>query len=243
MPATSPTKKPFAVFDIDGTLIRWQLYHAVVNELAKGELLGSKAYENLHAARMAWKVRTHPEAFKEYEGRVVALFDAAVTNIPVDVFEQTALKVVEEYKDQVYTYTRDLIRSLKERGYVLLAISGSQHELVKALADHYGFDEAIGSVYLQKDGRFTGQKQVASEDKGRLLDKLVKEHSLTYEDSYAVGDSASDIPMLERVERPIVFNPDRHLLESATAQGWTIIVERKNVIYRLESKNGQYILA
>ncbi len=27
--------QPFAVFDIDGTIIRWQLYHALADELAK----------------------------------------------------------------------------------------------------------------------------------------------------------------------------------------------------------------
>ena len=26
--------RPFAVFDIDGTIIRWQLYHALADELA-----------------------------------------------------------------------------------------------------------------------------------------------------------------------------------------------------------------
>ena len=27
--------RPFAVFDIDGTLIRWQLYHSIADTLAR----------------------------------------------------------------------------------------------------------------------------------------------------------------------------------------------------------------
>lgn len=232
----------FAVFDIDGTLIRWQLYHAVVNELAKANLLGSEAYEDIRASRMAWKVRSHPEAFRDYERRVVARFDEAVANIPVKTFQQAAQNVVTEYKDQVYTYTRDLINSLKKQGYVLLAISGSHNELVKALGDHYGFNDAVGSIYTQKAGKFTGQKIIASKDKSKLLEALVKKHNLTYSGSYAVGDSASDAPMLEKVENPIAFNPDQNLYKLAKQHSWKIVVERKNVIYELEKTHDQYIL-
>jgi phosphoserine phosphatase len=32
--------KRFAVFDLDGTLVRWQLYHALVDRLAKKGYLG-----------------------------------------------------------------------------------------------------------------------------------------------------------------------------------------------------------
>lgn len=235
--------KKFAVFDIDGTLIRWQLYHAVVNKLAKDNLLGKQAYQDIVNARKVWKTRAHPEAFKEYERQVVALFDEAVADIPVKVFHKAAQEVVEEYKDQVYTYTRGLIQSLKDDDYMLLAISGSHQELVKALADHYGFDDAIGSLYVQKGGKFTGKKIVASEDKAKLLDNLVSKHKLTFENSYAVGDSASDAPMLEKVELPIAFNPDKNLFKIAQLHCWKIVVERKNVIYELDPHGGQYLLA
>lgn len=237
------SNRSFAVFDIDGTLIRWQLYHAVVNELAKRNLLGSQAYEDIRAARLAWKVRTHPEAFKDYERKVVELFDEAVANIPVNEFQKAVDAVINEYKDQVYTYTRDLIRDLKNRGFVLLAISGSQQELVKALAEHYAFDDSVGSLYEQKDGKFTGEKVAASEGKAKLLDRLVKIHHLTYHGSYAVGDSMSDAPMLEKVTHPIAFNPDRKLYQTAKNNGWKIVIERKNVIYELENADGKYLLA
>jgi HAD superfamily hydrolase (TIGR01490 family) len=235
--------QPFAVFDIDGTLIRWQLYHAVVNKLAKKNLLGDEAYQQIADARMVWKTRAHSDAFKDYERQVVQLFDEAVTSLSVHDFASATKEVVEEYKDQVYTYTRDLIHNLKNQGYILLAISGSQHELVKTLAEHYGFDDAIGSVYAQKAGKFTGEKTVASEDKGQLLDELVAKYNLTYDGSYAVGDSASDAAMLAKVENPLAFNPDQNLYQLAKQHDWKIVIERKNVIYELAPDHGTYILA
>jgi phosphoserine phosphatase len=51
-----------------------------------------------------------------------------------------------------------------------------------------------------------------------------------------VGDTESDVSMLEIVEQPIAFNPNQNLKEIAEKKGWKIIVEKKDVIYDL-SKN------
>lgn len=233
----------FAVFDIDGTLIRWQLYHAVVDKLARDGLLGNKAEQKLHDARMIWKRREHPEAFKSYEKELIKVYEAALPKLTSDQFDSAVSDVAKEYKTQVYTYTRGLATKLKNAGYVLIAISGSHKELVQHVAKQFGFDIWVGTEYKRRDGRFTGDKIIGSHDKKATLKKLVNERGLLFKDSYAVGDSISDAPMLEAVERPIAFNPDRELLAEAKANGWPVVVERKNVVYKLEPKDGKYLLA
>ncbi len=239
----STTQKPFAVFDIDGTLIRWQLYHAVVNRLAKEGLLGEQAYKVIQEARMIWKQREHADAFKDYERQMVKLYDQAITGIQVAQFQKAAEQTLSEYQDQTYVYTRDLIAALKAKKHVLLAISGSQQEVVEMLARHYGFDDWVGSVYGQADGHFTGIKKVAAENKGGILDTLVSKNRLTYQGSIGVGDTVNDTGFLEKVEQPIAFNPDRHLFTVAKSHGWKVVIERKNVIYELNPQDGKYILA
>ena len=234
--------KKFAVFDVDGTLIRWQLYHAVAEALAKGGLLDPKTHQTIRDARMLWKKRTHADAFKTYEKRLIEAYDRLITQLTPTQMEKAANTVFNEYKDQVYTYTRDLIASLQAKNYFLLAISGSQTEIVDKIAKHWGFSDWVGSRYVQKNGRYTGAKIVASADKAAVLDKLVKKHQLTYAGSIAVGDSASDIKMLEIVETPIAFNPEENLFNHAKKHGWKIVVERKNVVYQLETDNGKYQL-
>jgi len=51
--------------------------------------------------------------------------------------------------------------------------------------------------------------------------------------TYAVGDTEGDIPMLELVDNPICFNPNKVLFDQAKRMGWSVIVERKDVIYDL----------
>lgn len=240
---TDTARRPFAVFDIDGTLIRWQLYHAIADGLAKAGHFKPEVYQNIREARMQWKKRVGSHSFKTYEAELVRAYDHLITSLKVEDFNQVAQKVFEEYKDQVYTYTRDLLKQLKSQGYMLIAISGSQSDIVRLVADHYGFDHCEGSVYTQKDGMFTGEKFFAAKDKARLLAEIIKKHGLSIEGSVAVGDSQGDIPMLQMVENPIAFNPEQELFTIAQKQGWKIVIERKNMVYELERGDGPYILA
>jgi HAD superfamily hydrolase (TIGR01490 family) len=235
--------RKFAVFDIDGTLIRWQLYHAVVERLAKKDLLGPEASKTLHEARMVWKRREHPEAFRAYEMSLISVYEEALPKLSPGVFDQVVEEIAAEYKEQVYTYTRALAVELKNKGYILIAISGSHEELVGHIARQYGFDIWVGSRYERKGNAFTGKKFVASHDKKTILEGLIRQKDLSLDDSVGVGDSKSDIAFLDMVERPIAFNPDRNLYEVAKKNHWDIVIERKNMVYNLSSKDGTYELA
>lgn len=236
--------KKFAVFDIDGTLVRWQLYHALVDKLAKNDLLGEGAHEKIHEARMRWKNREHGYGFSDYELELIHQFESAIKKLDPAKFNQVVDSVIDEYKDQVYIYTRNLISKLKANDYMLLAVSGSQKELVEKIAAHYGFDDFVGTDYARTEDQssFSGDVIVASHDKKAVLQKLVNKHELTFDESYAVGDSKSDATMLELVENPIAFNPDKALFDIAEQKHWDIVVERKNVIYKLNYQDGNYKL-
>ncbi len=236
--------RPYAVFDIDGTIIRWQLYHAIADNLAKTGHIEADLFEQARASRMEWKKRVGDDAFKDYEKKLVSIYDKALTALTADDFMAAVQHVFDEYKQQTYTYTRDLIHSLQKQNYLLFAISASQEEVVKMLAEYYDFDAWAGSTYPRKGSHFTGQKvPLRSDLKVKTLQKFIKQFDATNRDSVAVGDSDSDIPMLEAVEHPIAFNPDKKLFQHANQQEWKIVVERKNMVYELESENGSYILA
>lgn len=233
----------FAVFDIDGTLIRWQLYHAVVDHLAKAGLIAADKYQAVRDARMVWKRREHPEAFRAYELTIINAYESALPKLTVAQFNTIADETARQYKQQVYRYTRQLAKDLQEKGYVLLAISGSHQELVEHICQQYGFNDCIGTRYAQANGRFTGESTVGSHDKQAALQQLIDKHNLTLKGSYAIGDSLSDAAMLQMVENPIAFNPDKQLFDRAQAAGWDIVIERKNVVYKLQATDsGRYQL-
>lgn len=235
-------QRKFAVFDFDGTLIRWQLFMAIFYELAIEGLIDSKDYDEVHELFDAWKARSSEKAYELYSEKSIEIFDKHVSLLNLEQFDKAVEKVFNKYKDQVYTYTRDLISELKNKGYYLIAISGSQHQIVEKVSKYYGFDEWLGTKYAKEGNKFAGYADFPAGEKGKTLQKIIDKNNLVLNDSIAVGDSEGDIPMLAMVENPIAFNPTKELLAEAKKNGWKIIVERKNVVYELSKNQDHYLL-
>ena len=236
-------KRKFAAFDIDGTLVRWQFFHAIVHALGERGLIDAATHQIIHEARMTWKNREHTESFRAYESTLVHAYLTALEHISESDHASVIDGVFEEYRDQLFTYSRDLLRACKQEGRLIFVISGSHEIILKKLAEHLGIDDFIGAVFEFKAGKYTGIRQTPVEDKAAALRKLVEKHNATFTDSIAIGDSESDIAMLELVDRPIAFNPSKGLFTVAQTNGWTVVLERKNVQYTLEPHNGKYLLA
>src|SRR5690606_9293685 len=108
----------------------------------------------------------------------------------------------------------------------------------------HGIDIAIGAEYERMHGRFTGKiTRMTIGNKSELFHELMKTHGFTHKGSVAVGDSEGDIELLSAVEKPTAFNPSEGLFEKAKEEGWPIVIERKNIAYRLERKDDALVLA
>lgn len=234
--------KKIAVFDIDGTLYRWQLFHELVEELTMAEVFPDNTFREVDTAWNDWRGgKLH---FHGYESLVVETLMKYLPLIPISTFEAACDKVIAQSSHKLHAYPRQLLKDLREQGYTIVAISGSQQELLDRFAKKHDIDIAIGAVYERKDGRFTGEtSRMTIGRKAIILQELVDEHGFTLEDSVAIGDSDGDIELLSAVERPIAFNPSEGLFEHAKTTGWPIVIERKNIAYRLERKDDALILA
>lgn len=235
--------KQFAVFDIDGTLFRSGLYRELVFELDRARAIPESVRSAFEDKKQAWHERKHGNAFREYEQAMVDALNSVLPKINPKDLEAAARLVVKAQRNNVYFYTRDLVKQLKAQDYFLIAISGSQKELLDEFAPYYEFDVWLGQGYEQKNGKYTGKIFETHHNKHTLLKNIVEKHSLSYTNSIACGDSGGDIDLLLSVDKPIAFNPDQKLVQTAKENGWPIVVERKNVTYRLEFKESSHVLA
>lgn len=236
--------RPYAVFDLDGTLIRWQLFHVIVDRLGKAGKLDAEQYQQVRENRMAWKRREEKHAFEAYQHKLIEAYESVLSNLSEADLQAITLQAFEEHKDQSYVFTKNLMKELKEQGYVLFAISGSFDEVVTLIAQHYGFDASAGTMQTKTDGKFTGEMDVVqNKRKVDMLEQLKQNFNLTDEDSVAVGDSMGDYDILCHVQKPIAFNPTQELFTKAQQHDWQIVVERKNVIYKLTKNDQDYVLS
>lgn len=227
-----------AIFDIDGAIFRSSLLIELVNALVAGGIFPRAASAEFAREKIAWLDRKG-----DYESYIIAavdVFRAHIKGVAYNDFNRAAKEVVAEQKDRVYRFTRDLIRKLKKKDFYLLAISHSPKGILDHFCKRLGFDKVYGVFYeLGPSDCFTGF--VADEhlimNKAAILNRAVLKEGLTLQGSIGVGDTESDIPFLELVEKPICFNPNARLYAEAKRNGWRVVVERKDVVYEIETRN------
>lgn len=227
-------QKPVAVFDIDGTVFRSSLTLELIERLIDRGIFPESAREHYERERKRWLDRKGD--YELYVEKAVEAFLKEIKGAPFEDVANIAGEIIEEKKDRVYRYTRDLAKQLKKKGYFLLAISHSPRFIVDGFCFEMGFDKMYGFFYeTGPSGRFTGTVEDIDviRNKAAILQRAVRKENLTLDKSFGVGDTESDIPMLEMVETPIAFNPNQKLFNHAKKRGWKVIVERKDVIYEV----------
>ena len=234
--------KKVAVFDVDGTLYRWQLFHELVEELTLADVFPDNTFREIDTAWNDW--RGGNMHFHGYESLVVETLMKYLPLIPVTTFEAVCDKVVAQSSHKLHAYPKQLLKQLREQGYTIVAISGSQQELLDRFAKKHGIDIAIGAVYERRDGHFTGEtSRMTIGRKAVIFEEVVRDHGFTLDNSVAIGDSDGDVELLSAVEKPIAFNPSEGLFEHAKTAGWPIVIERKNIAYKLEKRDDALVLA
>lgn len=227
--------KPVAFFDIDGTIFRSSLLIELVEALVSEGVFPADTKEQYEDTYRAWKNREG--SYEAYIDDVIRAFIANIKGVHYGTFADIARKVVAVQSKRVYRYTRDLIAELKAKGYVIIAISQSPKTVLDEFCEQYGFDKVYGRIYeIGPQDRFTGvvAEEHLIQNKANIVRRIFERHpEFTPAGSVAVGDTEGDIPLLESVERAICFNPNQALYREAERNGWEVIVERKDMIYRL----------
>ncbi len=226
--------KPVAVFDIDGTVFRSSLLIELVEALIDKRIYPAEVRDTFAPAQEEWLNRTGE--YGPFIKKVVEAFAYHAKGQLYSDLADTAGEIIEAKKGRTYRYTRDLIQELKQNGYYILGISHSPKFIVDGFGYELGFDKTYGTFYeTGASGRFTGtiEDEHLIMNKSAILKRAVEKNGLTLAGSYGVGDTESDVSMLDLVETPIAFNPNRLLYRHAKGKGWKVVVERKDVIYEI----------
>jgi HAD superfamily phosphoserine phosphatase-like hydrolase len=226
--------KKVAFFDIDGTVFRSSLLIELVDAGITQGIFPPSIKEGYHASEIAW--RNREDTYEAYITKVIEAFVSNLKGVEYGAFADLGQHVVAEQGKYVYRYTRDLIHNLRAQDYFLVAISQSPKTILDEFCKTLGFDKVYGRIYeLGPQDRFTGIVTDVEliQDKSRIVERVLEREGLSREGSIGVGDTDGDIPLLESVEMPICFNPNRVLYEYAREKEWPIVVERKDVVYNI----------
>ena len=147
-------------------------------------------------------------------GRAEADFASAVDGcVEAEVLPQVAPEAMRELERR------------KAEGYLCALLTATSSYAAESLARRVGIDHVLASRFAVADGRFTGdivEPFCYGEGKVRAVEAWVRERDVDLARSAFFTDSASDLPMLERVGEPVAINPDPRLRWQARRRGWPV---------------------
>jgi HAD superfamily hydrolase (TIGR01490 family) len=214
--------KVAAFFDLDRTLIRensGKLY--AHNEYRAGRMSA------WHLAKSAYWLALHHYALLDVE---VAYGKAALHWRGVAGSEVKALAAEWFARDVSARLTPGGRRALDEHrrsGHLLVLLSNTSEYIAAAAAASWQLDAWLANtIPCDAAGRILGtmgSPLCIGPGKVNKAEAFAMEREVDLAQSYFYGDSITDAPMLERVGRPRVVNPDPGLLRIARQRGWPLL--------------------
>ncbi len=213
------------LFDLDNTLLsgdsdyEWGQFLVDRGVLARGE------YEAQNAAFFE-QYKDGTLDIHEYLG--FALRPLA-EHAPQDLARWHAEFMRERILPMITPQARALVRRHMEAGELCAIVTATNSFVTAPIAREFGVPHLIATELEAKAGRFTGRVEGTPcfrEGKIRRVDGWLAGQGRRledFDDSHFYSDSHNDLPLLERVRRPVAVDPDPRLAAEAARRGWPVI--------------------
>jgi HAD superfamily hydrolase (TIGR01490 family) len=121
---------------------------------------------------------------------------------------------------------RALVRRHLQTGELCAIITATNSFVTAPIAREFGIEHLIATEPERRDGRFTGRVAGTPCFRAGKLARLdewlagLGRRLADFEASTCYSDSHNDLPLLERVTRPVAVDPDESLAREAERRGW-----------------------
>jgi phosphoserine phosphatase len=107
-----------------------------------------------------------------------------------------------------------------------MLVSGAYEPLLNSVTEDVTFDCIIGSSIPYEDEKLRKNASINyiyGERKTEFINNHLSNMKVDWQNSFAYGDSYTDLNVLELVGNPVAVNPEPRLLEIANHKKWEII--------------------
>jgi len=105
-------------------------------------------------------------------------------------------------------------------------LSGTLDIIASALAHALGVDDAVGTKCAVELGRYTAEPPLLHPfgvAKKEIAERLGRDVEISMENTVALANSQSDLPLLDMVGAGVAVKPDAGLQRAARSRNWEVI--------------------
>lgn len=235
-------KRIAAFFDIDGTIVRESLMIEHFKRLIKHDIIDKSVWFN-YVKDVYLRYENRQGDYDDYIEALSEVSRERIKGLSTEYNKFISKESIKKISERVYVFSRKQIEFHKKNGHLIFFISGSPDFLVRELVEIYDVTDYRATKYLfDEEKNFTGEVEPMwdSVNKNRVCNEIIEKYNIDVENSYAYGDTTGDLTMLNRFGNAYAINPSKKLLQKiktdeVLSKKVNIIVERKDVIYRLNS--------
>lgn len=216
-----------AIFDFDGTLYKEETYQLLMDHL-KDHPLYRKRYakfmREILPPYLASKAKMYPT--DKMRARSMQVYLNALHQLTVEeadiYFEQIAQKMRVDFNEIIVD---QLLKHAQDDVYIML-VSGAYTPLLHTAVQGLPIDTIIGTDIPVANGKITAKSpiyHIQGTRKNEKVQQFLQGQTIDWENSFAYGDSYSDLSVLSLVGNPVAVQPDDKLKKIAKRRGWDIL--------------------
>lgn len=216
-----------AIFDFDGTIYAEETFTLLMKHLKEHPTYHSsykRFYRAIVPPYIANKLKLYPD--NKMKKRSMQLYLEAfngLTKQEMDIyFGEIKATMQQDFNAKVL----ERLKRHQEENIHILLVSGAYTQFLERVTDGLVFNQIIGTDIFYKDNKVYTKNainHVNGQQKTLKVHEALVGHQIDWENSYAYGDSFSDMPVLELVGNPVAVRPEEKLRSLANARGWEVM--------------------
>jgi HAD superfamily hydrolase (TIGR01490 family) len=216
-----------AIFDFDGTLFPDETFPLLMGHLKNHPIHFQKYryfFLRIFPVYLAYKCKLYPEQkMKEFSmWSYIAAFGTTSKEEMGQFFSQVGGIMSQNLSEPML----HRLEQHRMDGYYTMLVSGAYEQLLYSVTKDVSFDCIIGSSIPYNDEKLkknSAINYIYGERKTEFINAHLSNEKVDWQNSFAYGDSFTDLNVLELVGNPVAVNPEPRLLEVANHKKWEII--------------------
>jgi len=216
-----------AIFDFDGTIYAEETFTLLMKHLKEHPTYHSsykRFYRAIVPPYIANKLKLYPD--NKMKKRSMQLYLEAfngLTKQEMDIyFGEIKATMQQDFNERVL----ERLKLHQDENIHILLVSGAYTQFLERVTDGLVFNQIIGTDIFYKDDKVYTKNainHINGQQKTLKVHEALDGQQIDWENSYAYGDSFSDMPVLELVGNPVAVRPEEKLRSLANERGWEVM--------------------